>query len=160
MKQAAAAGQIEMSGTGLDDAAPFGLRIIVHATSRGPRLATAVSEPLIDGTIAAFHAGASTAAAAAVAAALAPHMPSVEAAALQALAAMPSPGPLFTTSPFAVKGSYIQISPCDDRCYAGEVTIRPDAQGQFPQISGELYTLRGVMLPPSADRTRDSTSFA
>lgn len=65
-----AAGQIQMSGSGLDDAAPFGVRITVHATSRGPRLAMAISEPLIDGTIAAVHTGASTTAAATVAAAL------------------------------------------------------------------------------------------
>lgn len=54
----------------------------------------------------------------------------------------------------------VQISPCDERCHAGEVTIRPDAQGQFPQISGELFTVRRVMLPQSAGRMRDSTSNA
>jgi hypothetical protein len=142
MKRAAAAGQIEVLGSLPDDAVPFGVRIVVHATSRGPRRVTAVSESLIDGTIAAFHAGTSTSAAAAVAAALAPHLPGVGEANLQALAAKSAPGPLFATPPFVVKGSYVQISPCDERCDAGHVTIQPDAHGPFPQLSGELFTLR------------------
>ena len=130
------------SAAGPDDAARFGVQIVVHATSRGPRRAAAISESLLDGTIAAFHAGAGADAAAAVAMALAPRMPGVEVADIRAFAAMRSPGPLFSSSPFVLKGSYVQINPCDDRCYAGQVTIRPDAQGQFPQISGELFTLR------------------
>jgi hypothetical protein len=86
--------------------------------------------------------------AAEVAAALAPHMPGVEAADIRALAAMSSPGPLFAAPPFVVKGSYVQINPCDERCYAGQVTIQPDAQGQFPQFSGELFTLRQATSLP------------
>jgi hypothetical protein len=43
-----------------------------------------------------------------------------------------------------IKGSYVQISPCDERCQAGQVTIMPDAEGQFTQISGELFSLRKV----------------
>jgi hypothetical protein len=142
MKQAAEARQIETFGGALDNDAPFGIRITVHATPQGPRQATAISEPLIDGTIAAFHAGASAPTATAAAAALAPRMPGTEAASIQALATMSSPGPIFPGSPFLVKGSYVQISPCDERCNAGQVTIQPDAHGPSPQISGELFTLR------------------
>lgn len=148
MKLAAAAGQIEILGAAPDDDEPFGIQIVVHATSRGPRRATTISESFIDGTIAAFHIGTSTRAAAAVAAALAPHMPGVEVADIRALAAMSSPGPLFATPPFVVSDSYVQIHPCDERCYAGKVTIRPDARGQFPQISGELFTLRRQRVVP------------
>jgi hypothetical protein len=119
--------------------------LIVHATSRGPRSATTISESLIDGTIAAFHTGTSASAAAAVATALARRMPGMEAADIRALAAMSSPGPLFAPAPFVVRGTYIQINPCDERCYAGQVTIQPDAQGRLPQISGELFTLRRAM---------------
>jgi len=61
---------------------------------------------------------------------------------IAALAAMQSPGPLFAASPFVIKGSYVQISPCDERCQAGQVTIGPGAEGPFMQISGELFTLR------------------
>ncbi len=45
-------------------------------------------------------------------------------------------------SPFIVKGTYIQISPCDERCYAGDVEIRPDARGRRVELSGELFALR------------------
>ena len=62
MKLAAAAGQVEVLGSAPDDAMPFGVQIIVHATSLGPRRVVAVSESLVDGIIAAFHAGASAAA--------------------------------------------------------------------------------------------------
>ena len=142
MKQAAAAGQVEVLGPAPDDAAPFGLRITVHATARGPRRAVAISESLVDGIIAAFHAGASTADAAATATALAPRLPGMTEAEIAALAATQSPGPLFGASPFVIKGSYVQISPCDERCQAGQVTIVPGAEGPFMQISGELFTLR------------------
>lgn len=142
MKLAAAAGQVEFFGPALDDGAPFGLRIIVHATRRGPRRAVAISESLVDGVIAAFHAGVSTAAAAAAAAALALRLPGMREIEIAELAAMSSPGSLFAASPFVIKGSYIQISPCDERCQAGEVAIGPDAEGSFMQISGELFSLR------------------
>jgi hypothetical protein len=114
----------------------------VHATSRGPRQAVTVSESLVDGTIAAFHVGVSADDAAAAAAALAPRLPGTTETAIAALAAMRSPGPLFAASPFVIKGSYVQINSWDERCQAGQVTIKQDAEGQFPQISGELLTLR------------------
>lgn len=142
MKQAAAAGQVEVLGPAPADAAPFGLRITVHPTARGPRRAVAISESLVDGIIAAFHAGASTAGAAAAATALAPRLPGMTETEIAALAAMHSPGPLFAASPFVIKGSYVQISPCDERCQAGQITIGPGAEGPFMQISGELFTLR------------------
>jgi hypothetical protein len=142
MKQAAAAGQVEVLGPAPDDGAPFGLRITVHPTTRGPRRAVAISESLVDGIIAAFHAGADAAGAAAAAAVLAPRLPGMTEAEIAALAAMHSPGPLFAASPFVIKGSYVQISPCDERCQAGQVTIGPRAEGPFMQISGELFTLR------------------
>jgi hypothetical protein len=61
---------------------------------------------------------------------------------IAALAAMHSPGPLFAASVLAIKGSYVQMNPGDQRCQAGQVTIGPGAEGPFMQISGELFTLR------------------
>jgi hypothetical protein len=142
MNQAAAAGHVEVLGPAPGDAVPFGLRITVHATARGPRRVVTISESLVDGIIAAFHAGASAAGAATAATALAQRLPSMTETEIAALAAMHSPGPLFAASPFVIKDSYIQISPCDERCQAGQVTIGPGAEGPFMQISGELFTLR------------------
>jgi hypothetical protein len=104
-------------------------------------VAVSVSESLVDGTIAAFHVGVSAGDAATAAAALAPRLPGITETAIAALAAMRSPGPLFAASPFVIKSSYVQINPCDERCQAGHVTIKQDTEGQFPQISGELFTL-------------------
>ena len=140
MKQAAAAGRIDVFGAALGDNVPFGLRIIVHATARGPRSAPAVSEMLVDGTIAAFHADPDDPVA--VAAALAGRMPGTSAGELETLAALGSPGLLFNAPSFVVRGSYVAINPCDERCYAGEVVIKPDARGEIVQLSGELFTLR------------------
>jgi hypothetical protein len=98
--------------------------------------------PLVRGTIAAFHADPDDPVT--VAAALAGRMPGTSAGELEALAALGSPGPLFSVPSFVVRSSYVAISPCDDRCYAGEVVIRPDAQGEVAQLSGELFTLRQI----------------
>lgn len=140
MKQAAAAGAIDVLASGPVDTGPVGVRLVVHATGRGPRSAPAISETLIDGTVAAFHRGARDAGT--VAAALAGRMPRVPLADLEKFAGMNSPGPFFSAPLFIVRGSYVQLNPCDERCHAGEVMIRPDARGSCPEISGELFTVR------------------
>jgi hypothetical protein len=142
MKEAATAARINVFGAALGDSVPFGLRIVVHATARGPRSAPAISEMVVDGTIAAFHADADDPVS--VAAALAGRMPGTSAAELEALATLGSPGPLFSPPSFVIRGAYVAINPCDERCYAGEVMIRPDARGGIVQLSGELFTLRRV----------------
>jgi len=145
MKMAAAAGQVEVFTPPLAATAEFGVRVVIHATSRGPRQAAAVSETVVDGIIAAFHAGLGHGdAAAAVAAALAPRLGGMTVPAVEAFAAGSVPGPLFTSPAFVVKGTYVQINPCDERCQAGEVAIYPDADGPHPQISGELFALRHI----------------
>lgn len=40
-------------------------------------------------------------------------------------------------SPFAVKVAHIQITPCDERRYAGDIEIRPDAVGGRRKSAGE-----------------------
>jgi hypothetical protein len=145
MKLAAAAGQVEVLAPGFPGTAPFGIRAVMRATARGPRRAAAISETLIDGIIAAFHVGLGTGpGAAAAAAALAPRLPGMTAAEVEALAAGSVPGPLFAPPALQVTNDYVQISPCDDRCQAGEVIIQPDAHGPFPEISGELLALQEV----------------
>lgn len=140
MKRAAYAGEVELTDSAHDARAPFGIRVVVHATARGPRSAPAISEALIDGVIAAFHGSAPNAAA--VAAALASRMPSVAQSEIEMLAATDTPTPIFESSPFVVAGSFVQISPHDERCFAGEVAIRRDSSGPFVETSGEIVTLR------------------
>jgi hypothetical protein len=76
------------------------------------------------------------------AAVLAPRLPTVARPELEDFVAGPVPGPLFASPALVVRGNYVQISPCDERCQAGEVIICPDADGPYPQISGGLYALR------------------
>jgi hypothetical protein len=105
-----------------------------------------VSETVVDGIIAAFHAGLGHGPAArAAAAALAPRLLSTPAPELETLVAGSVPRPLFASPAFVVKGTYVQISPCDDQCQAGEVTVQPGADGLYPQISGELFALRRTL---------------
>ena len=142
MKRAAAAGAVERTGAAHDARAPFGIRVVVHATAHGPRSAPAISEALIDGVIAAFHGSAPNVAA--VAAALAPRMPSVAQSEIEMLVAADAPTPIFVSSPFVVAGSFVQISPHDERCFAGEVSIRRDSAGPVVETSGEIVTLSRV----------------
>jgi hypothetical protein len=65
---------------------------------------------------------------------------------LESLVGASSSGALFGGSPFVLGGSYLQISPCDDRCYAGDGTIRADAAGRFPRDQ------RGNCSPSAARR--------
>jgi hypothetical protein len=158
MKSAGIAGQVEVLTPPLDAATPFGVRLLVHATPRGPRHAAAISETLIDGVIAALHAGATSREAVTIAAALAPSLPGTSISDLAALASASAPGPLFDQHPFVVSGSYIQINPHDELCHAGEVAIQADAEGQFPQISGELFTLRQIGGSSRSNRGRSPTT--
>jgi hypothetical protein len=145
MKLAAADGKVEALTRELDDTAPFGVRVVIHATSRGPRQVAAISESVVDGVIAAFHAGLDHGpAAAAVAARIAKRPPGVTAHDVEELAAASMPGPLFAFPAVMVRSSHVRLSPCDERCEEGEVTIKPDADGPFPQISGEVFALRRV----------------
>jgi hypothetical protein len=145
MRLGVAAGQVEVLAPAPAVHTALGVRVVVHATSRGPRQAAAISETMIDGIIAAFHTGLGQGhASAAAAAALAPRMSGMSPSEVEALIAGSVPGPLFDSPAFTIKGSYVQISPSDDRCQAGEVTIQSDAYGQSPQISGELFALRPI----------------
>jgi hypothetical protein len=140
MRRAIAEGRIELPNAELGVDQPFGIRLVVHGTKGGPRSAVAISETFVDGVIAAFHGSAESPAL--LAAALAPRLPGTTPDEVERLVALEWPGALFMSSPFAAKGSFVQISPCDERCYAGEVTITPDAEGRLVEISGELFTLR------------------
>jgi hypothetical protein len=115
MKMAAAAGRVKV-WTPLPAAiTEFGVRAVIHATSRGPRQAAAASETLLDGIIAAFHAGLGHGpAASAAAAALAARLPGATVPELEVFVAGSVPAPLFSAPAVAVTGTYVQISPCDD----------------------------------------------
>lgn len=147
MKRAAAAGLIRtFEPAELGELAPFGVRITVHASTHGPRVVLAISESLIDGTIAAFHAGVGHPAE--VAAALAPRMPQTLAVSrreLEELAALNSPGPIFKQSPF--NGPNATISPSDERCYLGDVEIEPGAGGKETEVSGQLFAVHPRRSP-------------
>jgi hypothetical protein len=139
LRQAAAAGSIEVHGTPASDQ-PFGIELTVHAAQHGPRSAPAISETLIDGVIAALHGPPPEPRI--VAEALAPRLRGSSAEQLEQLLSLRWPGNVFQASPFNVTPTYVQVSPCDERCLAGEVTITQDAAGRYVEISGELFTLR------------------
>ena len=130
---------MSLTGVDLGPQEVFGVRIAVHATIRGPNNAIEISERTVDGAIAAFHADAAS--------------PAVTEALTRKLsltnpddvvtALAQSAGPLFATPAIRVVGKSVQISPADDRCQVGEVSIYPrDAHGVVPELSGELFTLR------------------
>lgn len=148
MKYAAAKGKVAVSPGTMSNTTPFGIQIVVHATARGPRSALAISENLVDGIVAAFHAMPIDPAT--VAAGLGRRIMTVPPRDLKALLAHDC-GPIFASSPFVVRGSHVQISPSDERCYAGEIEIRPDGRGRLGELSGELFTLRRTQRDTAAE---------
>lgn len=117
---------------------PFGVRLIVHATNRGPRDAIRYSERLVDGTIAAFHDDRYSGPLVAI---LARKLPGITENDLRRALDCPA-RPLFSTPAIKTNGRYVQISPNDERCIIGEVTITKDSNRQWPELSGELFTVR------------------
>lgn len=112
----------------------------MNAPARGPRCAPAISEALIDGALSALHAGAPAATAGQVADALAAKLPGTGRDELLRLAQEADAA--FTGAPFKISGAEVQLSPCDEYCDAGEVSIRRDPTAVVMTTSGEVFTLR------------------
>ena len=52
-------------------------------------------------------------------------------------------GPLFDTPAIThSKAAFVQISPADERCRIGELVICNDSTSQWPELTGELFTIR------------------
>jgi hypothetical protein len=116
----------------------FGIRLTVHATKLGPRNAISCSEELIDGAIAAFHNDRYSDE---LFAALAPKFPGITAEELRRALDHPI-GPLIGTPAIHATPGLIQVSPADERCRLGELTICQDSESRCPELSGELFTVR------------------
>lgn len=142
VRDANAGGLISLFAHTLDPAVNFGIRLTVHATKVGPRNAISCSEELIDGTIAAFHDDRYSDE---LVAAVAPKFPGIGAGDLRRALDHPV-GPLITTPAIHVTPGLVQISPADERCRLGELTIRQDSTKSCPELSGELFTVRPISL--------------
>jgi len=118
----------------------FGLRLVVHATPRGPHNAISYSEKLVDGSIAAFHNDRYSPLLLSI---LAPKFSGVTEEELRRALDHPV-GPLFETPAIRAKQGFVQISPADERCRVGELTIRHDSNSRWPELSGELFTIRQI----------------
>jgi hypothetical protein len=53
-------------------------------------------------------------------------------------------GPLIATPAIHVTPGLLQISPADERCRLGELTILQDSESPCPELSGELFTVRST----------------
>ena len=139
LREANYKGLVHLTGECRDAQDQFGVKIIIHATRTGPRNAITNSESTIDGIIAAFHNDSFSAD---LAAALHPRLPKVTAEELRL--ALDSPiGPLFDTPAITCsKSGFIQMSPADELCLIGELVICNDSTSQWPELSGELFTIR------------------
>lgn len=142
LRNANADNLISTSGDGLNPHAGFGLRLTVHATSRGPHNAISYSERLIDGTIAAFHSDRYSDV---LLSALVAKFPGITDEQLRRALDHPV-GPFFATPAIHINGGFVQISPADERCSVGELTIRRDSTTRWPELSGELFTIRPKVL--------------
>ena len=51
--------------------------------------------------------------------------------------------PLFPTPAVQIsRNGYVQINPADDRCWLGEYTVRQDSTSRWPELTGELFSIR------------------
>jgi hypothetical protein len=141
LRDANAQGLVSMPGGGLGPRTNFGLRLTVHATNRGPRNAISYSEKLVDGTIAAFHNDRYSGVLLSV---LAPKLPGVTDEELRRALDHPvgpssRPQPSSTRRPASFRSA--QLTNVAAR---GELTIRQDSTSKWPELSGELFTVRPV----------------
>jgi hypothetical protein len=118
----------------------FGLRVTIHATKNGPRNAISNSESVVDGIIASFHNDRFSED---VFSALALKLPKVDREELRAALDTPI-GPLFDTPAIFTKDRFVQISPADERCRVGELVISNDSTSRWPELSGEIFSIRPV----------------
>jgi hypothetical protein len=138
LREANADAGVYISKEVLDPRANFGIRLTVHATNLGPRNAISYSEKVVDGTIAAFHDDRYSDA---LLSALSPKFPGVTDEELRR--ALDNPvGPLFASP--AIRTKNVQFSPADERCIIGELTIGQNSTSRWPELSGELFTVRPV----------------
>jgi len=140
LRDANANGLISFSGYKLDPGARFGLSLTLHATGQGPRNAISYSEELVDGTIAAFHDDRYSEE---LLLAAANRFPGVTKEELRRAFEHPV-GPLIGTPAIRATHGRIWISPADERCKLGELTIRKDSTSRWPELSGRLMTIRSI----------------
>ena len=130
----------------LEADAKFGIRVTIHAARGRSHIAIANSEFGIDGAIAAFHDDRLSDD---LVAAMFPKLPSVTMLQLrQALGSVA--GPVFPTPAVTISASgAVRINPDDERCWVGEYAVRQnDSTSQWPEVSGELFTIRPATTPP------------
>ncbi len=139
MREANNSDRVELTGEPLPAESVFGIKVIIHATKRGPHNAIVNSESVVDGIIAAFHNDTFSDDAFR---ALVPKFPTIPADDLRRALDRPI-GPLFDTPAINHSNNgFIQISPADERCRIGELLICNDSTSQWPEMSGELFTVR------------------
>ena len=138
LREGAAKDRVELSGERLDPEATFGVRVTIHAKKSGPRNAITNSESTIDGAIAAFHNDEFSEE---LLTALTPKLPGITAEELRA-ALKKSAAPLFDSPAIRANAGFVQISPADERCLVGELQICNDSNGRWPELSGEIFTIR------------------
>lgn len=125
----------------VSDTTNFGINITVHTTPPGSHRPTSNSEYVIDGAITAFHDDPCSDA---LAAAMVPRLPAVSRSEFLSATRYPA-GPLFPWPAVRVSGSgTLQISPAAERCWLGQYTATRDSNSRWPEVSGELFTIRTV----------------
>lgn len=138
LRQALVRGEVSMLVWNVPEGTRYGLRIEIHAPAAGPRSAIAASEPLVGGSLSALHAGVPLPKAALGAEALASKL---GVAAERILELVGDRMALFPGSPFVLNNGYLQLSPCDQLCVAGEVRITRDPTIAIVETSGEIFTV-------------------
>lgn len=138
MRRAKVAGLVELTGKRLAPGSDFGVRLIIHAPRWGLRELITNSESIVDGTIAAFH---NDSVSESLIEALTQKFPTIPKEDLRN--ALDSSIALFDTPAITCsKSGFLQMSPADEQCRVGELLLCNDSTSRWPELSGELFTIR------------------
>jgi len=124
------------------DIAPEVYGISIRVGSSNPRLPApaGILEAVVDGCLASFHRDLDIAHATQVADKLAAQLDGTGEQEL--LEGLTGSGPvLFTGPPFRRHPTFVQLSPCDERCMVGSLEVAHDGDHPRLALSGEIFAL-------------------
>jgi hypothetical protein len=118
----------------------YGVSIRVGSPSVRLPAPAGILEAVVDGCLASFHRDSDNEHASRVAAKLATQLNDTDESEL--LSPLIGAGPLlFAGPPFHQHPTFVQLSPCDDRCQVGSLELVPDVALSRNALSGEIFAI-------------------
>lgn len=122
----------------------YGISVRVNASGGRLAMPAGILEAVIDGCLASFHRDGDREHAARVAATLSMQLHATNEREL--LSALTAPDPtLFAGPPFRRHRTFVQLSPCDERCLVGSLEVAHDAAARGRSLTGEIFAIERAL---------------